>query len=240
MEKTRKTKTILRQGGQDLERVYLYNLRIADKDRKLLFSRSRFAAAENMGDVFMRHIGRYGFVLPFIRPDYRILDFPCGSGLFCELLSVLIKFGKLRYEGWDLDPATVTYAKKIYQSNKKKINFRIGDLTNFKLKKDYYNTICCIEGIEHISKKDQAKACRQFYLGLKIGGTLIMSSPEPESGCSGLNPKNKYHFHEMTKKDFFKLLATCFGNRQVEISSQTNLMTTGQRLLTYYAVCHKI
>jgi hypothetical protein len=80
---------------------------------------------------------------------------------------------------------------------------------------------------------------REFAKGLVRGGTLVISSPPPEGGVSGPNPKNPFHLWELTREDFLALLEGSFGKGNVELISQENLLTTGQFLTTYYAVCHK-
>lgn len=226
-------------GGDDLERVYLYNLKMSEGRKKVIIKKSNFSAAKDMGDVIMRHIGRYGLVLPYIRPGYRILDFPCGSGLFLEILNVFGRFGKLIYEGRDIDRETITYCKKVYGPKNPWASFKMGDLTNFKLRPKSYETISCIEGIEHINKDAQIKACQEFFKGLKKGGTFILSSPEPENKISGPNPKNSFHLWEMNKNDLYGLLKKTFKSKNIEIISQTNKMSTGQSAVCYYAICHK-
>ena len=48
-----------------------------------------------------------------------------------------------------------------------------------------YNTISCLEGLEHIEQKYQSPLVATFRRALKPGGTLVISSPENPTGKSG-------------------------------------------------------
>lgn len=215
----------MKRGGADLERVYLYDAEIKDAKEVIEVKKSRFHVVKDMGDVILRHIGRYGLALPFIRPGYRVLDFPCGSGLALEVFSALARCGGFTYEGWDCDRPTVLYCEKVYGKKHPWARFALGDLTAFVLKKNSYDTILCIEGIEHIDKKFQKMAIEQFTAGLVRGGTLIISSPAAARGMSGRNERNPYHRWELTTEDFVRLLGGFFGRGNVELVSQENVLS---------------
>lgn len=225
-----------RYGGPDLERVFLRPLTFVVDGHEVVVERSAFPGASSMDDVFMRHIGRYGFALPYIRPGYRVLDLPCGSGLALEVLQVLTVFGKLTYYGLDIDPVAVRYATEVYR-HLPWARFDEGDLTKVALEPGTFDTILCIEGLEHIAATDQERLIPSLWRGLRSGGTLIVSSPAPVSGVSGPNPRNVYHLYERTLSDLRQLLRRSFS--EVEVVSQRNTMTTGEVATCYYAVCHK-
>ncbi len=236
MQLSSKNKVIGR-GGADLERVYLYDCSIDAPQGKIEVKKSDYAGV-NMEDVIARHLGRYGLVIPYLKPGFKILDFPCGSGLALEIFGELARFFKFSYEGWEFDEPTLLYARQIY-SRFPWAGFRLGDLTSFILEPETYDTICCIEGIEHITALAQEKACAELVKGLKPGGALIISSPSPASGVSGPNRKNPYHLWELSREDFLKLLQKNFGQDNVEILSQINTLSTGERLPIFFAVCRK-
>lgn len=229
----------IKRGGADLERLYLYDAEIKDDAGIIEVKKSRFPAVKDRGDVILRHIGRYGLALPFIRPGYRVLDFPCGSGLALEVFGPLQQFGRFSYEGRELDAPTVLYCRSVYGARYPFASFSLGDLTQFELKNETYDTLCCIEGIEHIDRNAQEMAVAQFARGLKHGGILVLSSPAPQSGLSGPNPKNPYHLFERNRTDLVMLLARSFEREHIEIISQENLLSTGEKTIVYYAFCHK-
>ncbi len=228
-------KKLIERGGDDLERLYLHDCTVTTTEATISICKTTIPQA-HMGDVVLRHVGRYGLALPFIRPGYKVLDFPCGSGLALEVLGPLNRLGSFSYHGWEFDDPTVAYCKAVY-AEYPWAHFRQEDLTTFSFLRPTFDTICCIEGIEHIGPIAQKRAVREFHAGLVDGGTLIMSSPPPQSGVSGPNPRNPYHLWELTFDDFKALLNERFG--RVEIVSQENTLTTGEFLTCHYAVCKK-
>lgn len=228
-------KQTIERGGADLERLYLHDCRVDTPEMTILVRKSNMPRSD-MGDVILRHIGRYGFALPFIRPGYKILDFPCGSGVALEAFAPLSRYGSFEYHGWEFDGPTVDYCKEVH-ARYPWAHFRQEDLTTFSFLRPTFDTICCIEGIEHIGPIAQKRAVRKFHDGLVSGGTFVISSPPPLSGVSGPNPRNTYHLWELTQDDFKALLSEHFG--RVEIVSQENTLTTGEFLTCHYAICKK-
>jgi len=224
-------------GGTDLERVFLRPAAFRLHGATVKVETSVFPEPIDMGDVFMRHLGRYGVALPFLRSGFRVLDFPCGSGLAIELLKVLGEYGEFVYEGRDVDEVAVAYASHVYASLSW-AHFSVGDLISPELSTAQYDTIMCIEGIEHIGAEHQRPLIEIFHNALVEDGTLVISSPAPAGAVSGPNPDNSHHLCELTYADFAGTLEDVFGPR-VEIIKQQNLMTTGHRQTCYYAVCHK-
>lgn len=211
-----------KRGGTDLERLFLEDSEFADKTN---------IAGVDMPDLIARHKGRYALCGLFLRPGFKILDFPCGSGYASRLLE---PFGA-DYLGLEHDDVTIQHARAIYGGPL--INFAYGDLTAPNLPNESFDTIGCIEGLEHIEGHFQIPLLQSFYLALKPGGTLIVSSPEALE-VSGPNPKNPYHFHELTRNDFLVLLNQ-IGFAAVEIISHTARLSTGQLGTCLYGVCHK-
>lgn len=209
-------------GGTDLERLFLENSSFADKTD---------IAGVDMADLIARHKGRYALCGLFLRPGFKFLDFPCGSGYASQLLQ---PFGA-DYLGLEHDHGTIQHACEIYGGHL--VQFGYGDLTAPDLTAEYFDTIGCIEGLEHVEGKFQLPLLLHLYRALKPGGTLIMSSPQAQE-CSGPNPKNPYHFHELTKKDFIALLNEV-GFASIEIVSHTARLSTGQLGTCLYGVCHK-
>lgn len=211
-------------GGKNLERLYLVTKQIGDT----LYKRTQFL---DIKTIIARHKARYYLAGLFCRPGYHLLDFPCGSGYAKEIFKEL----GVIYYGKDICRNTIKYARSVYQGN-----FSYGDLTNPQLKEKYYDVITCTEGLEHIKREAQVNLIEQLKKALKSGGVLIVSSPESNRGVSGPNPKNEYHLHELTEKDFRKLLCGVFGVRNVEIITQYNTLTTGERTRCFYGVCHNV
>lgn len=226
-------------GGADLERVFLHDVTVSLPSGAAKVAKSYFPKAASMSDVFMRHVGRYGLILPFVRPGYRVLDFPCGSGLGLEIMGELARFGQFFYDGRDADPVAVAYCQKVYGARWPWCSFQQDDLQSCSFAPASFDTICCIEGIEHIDHPFQIRIIAEFFRSLKPNGTLVLSCPLPVTGISGPNPKNPYHLWEMTLSDLKTLLTGIFGVERVECLTQMNTLSTGETSVMAYAVCHK-
>lgn len=226
-------KTILYRGGADPERLYLKDL-ILDLPggEHVVVKKSNFPGIDNK-DMVARHVGRYGLVALFCRPGQHVLDFPCGSGYGSEFLKVF----DVHYDGQDIDPATIAYAQHVYGSDKAR--FKIGDLSVPKLNREIYDTIGCIEGLEHIGLRHQGQLIEKFTKALKKGGNLIVSSPENPSGVSGQSVDNPYHKGELIKSDFLSLLHERFNPEDVDLVTYQSSLTTRAVTRCFYAVCHK-
>lgn len=224
---------IIFRGANNEERLFLQDLNFCYNGKEIKVLKTSVVSPFEMTDLIVRHKARYALVQLFCRPTFRVLDFPCGSGYASKMLESC----NIIYEGKDIDPITIEYAKRIYQNQK--VNFETGNLKKPNLKSKYYNVIGCIEGLEHIECKYQAPLIEGFYKALISNGVLIISSPENRSGKSGLNLNNKYHLCELIKDDFVSLLIKYFPKENVELITQKNKLHTGDIHNCFYAVCHK-
>lgn len=222
---------IINLGGDDTEKAFFEDFEFdLDSGERIIAKRS-FIPGVDMGDFFARHKGRYYLLGLYARPGYRVLDFPCGSGYAADIL----KDFDVIYHGMDRDPLAIEYARRVY--GRKNVSFDVADLQNPNLPGDFFDTIGCIEGIEHIEKQFQAPLIKAFKKALKPSGTLIVSSPENPTGISWPSVHNKWHKWELTKKDFLDLLREHFDD--VELVIHKAFLSTGVLTDCYYGVCHK-
>lgn len=232
--KPKKINKILYLGGKDGERLYIHDLKFKMPDgREVRVEKNRIPGT-NQKDLVVRSKGRYALLALFSRLGDRVLDFPCGSGYAAGFLK---EFGIIYY-GKDVDKLTIEYARRIYGS--KNATFGFGDLCSPNLRHNYYNTIGCIEGFEHIDKKYQKPLVGALYKALKPGGTLVISSPENISGISGQSKFNPYHKWELTKNDFLSLLYTQFKPEEVEVITYKAKLSYNSKITTcFFGICHK-
>ncbi len=227
-------KKLLSLGGTDIERLYLHDCRFKMSDGTKVLVKKTLIHGKDMADLIARHKSRYALVALFSRPGYHILDFPCGSGYASEFLK---DFGII-YEGKDNYAPTIIYAKNVY-GNKKTI-FGFGDLCAPELEPEYYDTIGCVEGLEHIDREFQQPLIAAFYKALKPGGTLIISSPESDSGVSGPSVSNPFHKWELSRKDFLALLGTQFKPEDIDIAVYKSVLSDGPKIRQcFFGICHK-
>jgi 2-polyprenyl-3-methyl-5-hydroxy-6-metoxy-1,4-benzoquinol methylase len=202
--------------------------------QSVVVTKSEFPGVQpSMADVIARNRGRYMPLGLYCRPGYRFLDFPCGAGYAAELLD---SFGIL-YEGQDVDLPTVAYAQHVYGNPR--AAFSQGDLRCPQLERERYDTIGCVEGLEHIEQQFQSPLIGALRAALKPGGTLVVSSPENPTGASGKSVHNEFHLWELTRKDFLGMLFEHFEESQVELLTHRARLTSGVLTTCLYAVCHR-
>ena len=232
---TKISKEIIHRGGTNVgeEQLFLRDLEFDMPTGEHVVVKKKSRPDIDIEDLIARHIGRYSLLGLFCRPGYRVLDFPCGSGYGADLLKA---FGII-YEGVDRDPVAIEYARHLYGSDK--ALFKIGDLTAPDLAHEQYDTISCLEGLEHIEQKYQSPLIAIFHKALKSGGTLVISSPENPTGKSGHSTHNKHHLWELNRADFLGLLHLHFHPEAVEIVTHKAVLSSGVATTCLYGICHK-
>lgn len=169
------------------------------------------------------HIERYKFAAKFIKGK-RVLDIACGTGYGSQMLA---KKGAKEIHAVDNNKEVIAYAKKNFKN--KRVKFIISNILKYSSKKPY-DTIVCLETIEHI--KEDKKALLNLYKLLAKKGNLIISSPNrlitsPEALSISSKPLNHFHVREYTVKELESLLKSVgFNVRKVDIY--------GQRLRIYF------
>ncbi len=132
---------------------------------------------------------RYTFCNAYVKNKV-VLDIPCGMGWGTSLLK-----GCKELYGIDIDRAAIEEASRRY----KWINFRVGSMVDIDFPDDIFDTVTCLEGIEHISFSDGQKFLGETRRILKGGGFLIITTPlrKDEEQGSG----NIYHLYEYNEKE---------------------------------------
>lgn len=223
---------IIKLGEDNQERLFLKSSSFNINNNTLIeVNPTNILPEKQMAILIARHKGRYYLVGLFLRPNYKLLDFPCGSGYGAEIL----KEFNIYYEGRDNDKYTIEYANRVYGD--KKTKFIVDDLCGANLPCNNYDVIACIEGLEHIEEKYQKYIIDYFYSALKSNGILIISTPESQSIYSGPNPNNPYHKWELSRKDFLIMLKKIFF--KVEIITTRDILHTGDIQYLMFGICKK-
>lgn len=123
---------------------------------------------QSSGIVF---IIRQDFVMNLLRgtDGKRILDFGSGVGTILRSMSA---DDSGTFHGLDANARAVRLARK---SEKKNLRFFLGDEKNNSLPDSYYDSIVCMEIIEHIKNEDDV--IRFLKQKLKPGGSVIVTVP---------------------------------------------------------------
>lgn len=145
------------------------------------------------------------------------LDAGCGIGLNSFLAA------RKGYEvtGVDNDKVKVKTAQKILEKIKyPNINFMLDDITNLKFKSKSFDTVICLEVLEHIENDE--KALSEISRVLKKDGHLYMSVP----GIGFLSRINQHDKHHVREGYSIDNLSTKFKNSGLKIEKIVKLQHT--------------
>jgi ubiquinone/menaquinone biosynthesis C-methylase UbiE len=126
------------------------------------------------------------FLLPFLKPDMKLLDCGCGPG------SVTIGFAKILNKGSvvgvDIEDSQVEVASKAAEDEKlKNISFQKADILNLPFDVDTFDVVFTRATLYHL--KDYRKAIREMLRVVKPQG--IISAREPDFGAMLIYPENQ-------------------------------------------------
>ena len=147
---------------------------------------------------------RYAFCLPFVQ-QRDVLDVPCGTGWGSSLLS-----GYASLTGLDIDRVAIDYARAHYPG----IRFVEGAMQNLPFDDHQFDTIICLEGLEHVALSDAQCFLREAHRVLRPDGTIIVTAPLLHNGKHSLNP---YHLYEFTADELHATLMRYFTPLHWEI-----------------------
>lgn len=161
--------------------------------------------------IFFEHYSRYIFASQFVK-DKIVLDIACGVGYGSELL---LTKGARQVIGVDMDPATISYAKRNYQ--REGIEFILGDAQKISLADNSIDVVVSFETIEHLNDFEQFLS--EIHRVLSSQGSCIISTPNIEEF-----PGNQFHTKEFGIEEFKNVLSKHF--KDVEIYYQNNMLAS--------------
>ena len=149
------------------------------------------------------HYNRYEFAKKYFKPDFTVLDAACGTGYGSDFISDSAK----KIIGIEISDHALEWAKNNHQ--KINIEFKKGDLNEkLDVSSESVDAIVSFETLEHV--ENQENMLSEFKRVLKPGGLLFISSPDREILSEKAGDNNKFHIHELSKKEFIGLLQQYF------------------------------
>lgn len=142
------------------------------------------------------HLERYRLASKYAQPG-RLLDLACGVGYGAKLL-ITENNSVNEIVGVDIDSESINYAIERYAHPN--IKYLQADALEFDDPAGF-NTIVCLETIEHI--KNPGALISRFQKLLLPGGRLIISAPVTPS-----TDANPFHEHDFSEKCFRRLFPT--------------------------------
>jgi len=193
-------------------------------DNELNFTGEYFIPGKSGERIEADHLERYRFACRYAKGK-AVLDIACGVGYSSQMF---FEAGAFSYDGVDINEKLIEYAKNNYSSER--INYFVGDICTFTPNKTY-DLITCYETIEHI--KDYETAIKNLNSLLKVGGTLLISSPNrtvTSPNCNTLadKPSNEFHTQEFIPEELISIL-----NKHGFTGGRDNLYGQRQRKKVY-------
>jgi ubiquinone/menaquinone biosynthesis C-methylase UbiE len=161
----------------------------------------RFDPREGTGRLIdSEHRARYWWASRVVAGK-DVLDAACGTGYGIEILA---STGARAVTGVDLDTSAVKDAESRYGDYAEAI--LEGDLHDLPLEDASFDAVVCFEAIEHLENAGRALA--ELRRVLRPGGTLIVSSPNPDVYLGG----NEHHVHEFRPPELTSAVGEHFAH----------------------------
>lgn len=109
------------------------------------------------------------------RPDDRVLDLACATGIMAREVSTELEGGSVT--GVDLDPAMLEVARKEAREEGVRIEWREGDAQDLDLPDDTFDLVYCQQGLQFFS--GPVDALREARRVLKPGGRVALNVWQP-------------------------------------------------------------
>ncbi len=159
------------------------------------------------GTTAAAHWVLYNLVLPYIKPNYRVLDVGCGSGFG----SYIVAKKASKVVAFDHSLKAIRYCQRYnYAPN---IEFILSSVDNFHTK-EKFDLILMIEFLEH-NRKPKKILAKMFTL-LKDKGKIIVTFPRLPEGTPLVRGWHLYEFTDSRVKEVF-------SNYNYEVKGLKNL-----------------
>lgn len=155
---------------------------------------------------------RYAWANWFCRGK-KVLEIPCGMGWGTTLLT------KAKHVvGVDISAEAVREANARYAGKKRE--FIVGSMRALNFKKEVFEIVVCLEGIEHVNRETGKSFIAESYRVLKSGGLLLLSSPKH---ATREHSGNQYHVVEYTLREVTEIIEPYFIIRSIQMKEVDDL-----------------
>ena len=176
--------------------------------RELDFTGERVVPGKAPTFLLLEHLVRYRFAAGLgLVANQKVVDIGCGSGYGTALLAERAR----QVVGVDNSLEAVAYARASYQHPR--LHFAVADCRRLPLQDGSFSLAILFEVIEHIVEQEQC--LREIRRVLAAKGTLILSTPNPQSRSRAVEEANPFHFKELTEDQLRELLQPHFAHVQV-------------------------
>lgn len=178
---------------------------------------------------YLRIIERYRFAARYIHKTDLVLDAACGFGYGSAYFSRAAN----HITSLDLAGENILFGRNTYGF--KNIDWIEGDVTKIPFENSMFDIYTSFETLEHLSLDIVSLYFEEALRVLKVGGRMIISTPNIENRR---HIKNPYHVKEYTSSEFKGLLDQYF--KDVKYFSTDNFSVTpgiGDKAVNMIAVC---
>ena len=190
------------------------------KKAEMQFTGERVVEGSTPKRIWIDHEARYKFASRYVKGK-KVLDIACGTGYGSH---ILCDSGAEKVVGVDISSETIGFAQINYKIDG--IAFKVGNILNINLPKNYFDVVACFETIEHV--QNQEKAFMELKSLLKPMGLLIISSPNRKVTSAGKSindqPANSFHTKEYLTIEFISALEPYFKILEVYGQRSINKM----------------
>jgi len=149
---------------------------------------------------------RYAWANRFCRGK-KVLEIPCGMGWGTTLLT-----RARSVVGVDISAEAVAEARTRYAKHNRE--FIVGSLQELDFKKETFEIVVCLEGIEHVGRDVGKCFIVEAHRVLKPGGLLLLSSPRHATREHSGNP---YHIYEYKLRELIEIIEPYFIIRSIQM-----------------------
>lgn len=155
-----------------------------------------------------------------------VLDVACGNGRFS------ISLAKLGYDvtGIDLTPELLQEAKNRAKIKKLKVDFRLGNMTKFKINKKFDAIIIGFDAILEVETRENIlKSLKNFYRHLRKNGILLLDVDNFESPKGIMSQKTVFKYKVKGYNVIHKYKGWIIGNHESFRWKDIVIITRGKK-----------
>jgi|SRR5690554_857571 len=164
---------------------------------------------DNENPWWGEHIHRYNFTIKnYIQKTDKVLDIACGTGFGTDLLA---ENSNAEIIGGDISDEAIEFCENNLSRNN--LKFQKMDGTQLPFKDGHFDAITSFETIEHTTDFDAM--IKEFKRTTKIGGHIILSTPNFVINSPTGVVTNPFHTQEWDYDQFLELLNGHFKNYEL-------------------------
>ena len=160
------------------------------------------------------------YLLPYLRPGLRVLDFGCGAGTISVGLARAVSPGELH--GIDIEESQIDLARSVARVGRRgNATFHVGDVTAMPFEDGFFDVAHCRNVLMHVP--DTAAVLAEVKRVLKSGG--IIGCREMICGSSFTHPE--FGVTRRSWDIFEDLIAANDGHPQMGKDMKAHLLSAG-------------